>query len=160
MESLSLNNDYFVVCANELIKASQKMTLQEMKLIQIAIAQIKKDDEQLNTYVTIASDLAKFLNTDVRNIYRDYDNITDKLMGNIIKIQDEDRIKKFQWVSYCEYNRDTQEIKIRLHDELKPYLMGLNQLYTQITLEEIVSFNSYYALRLYQLLVFQIFLRS
>ncbi len=150
---LSLRNDYYAVCANSLIKASQRMTLREMQLIQLAISQIKRDDTKLNTYTTTASELARFLNVDITNIYKHYDHITDSLMGNVIKIQDGDEIKKFQWVSYCSYNKKTHEIKIRLHDELKPFLMGLKKLYTQIPIERLIGYKSYYTLRLYQLLV-------
>ena len=40
-----------------------------------------------------------------------------------------------------------------MHDSLKPYLTALERFYSQIKIETVLSFKSYYALRLYQLLV-------
>ena len=150
---LQYNENYFSVCANALIKANQKMTLREMQLIQIAISQIVRDDEELFTYRTTASELAKFLNVDIRSIYMHYNKMMANLLKNVAAINNDGITKKFQWVSCCEYNKNTQEIKIKLNDELKPFLIGLKKLYTQIELSTLIKFKSYYTLRLYQLLI-------
>lgn len=152
-KKLKLDENYFSVCANALIKANQKMTLREMQLIQIAISQICKEDTELFTYTTTAVELARFLGVSRQSIYKDYAEITRKLLKNIITIDYEDTVKSFQWLSYAEYNRKNHTITIKLHDELKPFLLGLNKLYTQIDLNTIIKFKSYYALRLYQLLL-------
>lgn len=150
---MTLNKDYFSVCANDLIKAQQKLNLREMQLLQIAISQIKKDDSELLEYTTTASELAKFLNTDIHNIYKDYKKITDNLMKSIVYVMIDGKERKFQWVSNCDYDTKTKEIVIQLHDKLKPFLIGLNKLYTQIELSTLIKFKSYYSIRLYQLIV-------
>lgn len=152
-KKINFDASYFCICSNELIKASQKMSLSEMKLIQICISQILSTDKEFLTYTTTASELAQFLNTNIRNIYRDYDHITDKLMGNIIKLRVDNEIHKFQWVSKCIYNKQTHTISIKLHEDLKPFLLNVQKFYTQIELSTIVKFKSYYTLRLYQLIL-------
>lgn len=152
-KEMKLDKDYYSVCANALIRANQKMTLREMQLVQLAIAQIVKEDKQLFTYTTTASELANFLGVDIRSIYQHYETIARNLLRNVITIDINGERKSFQWVSLCIYNRNNNTITIRLHDELKPFLIGLNKLYTQIDLATLLKLKSYYSLRLYQLLV-------
>lgn len=152
-KKLELNENYFSVCANALIKASQRMNLREMQLIQIAIAQICKEDKELFTYTTTAVELARFLNIPRQNVYKDYEKIVNNLLKNVISIKYNNVIEQFQWLSYAKYDRNNHTITIKLHDKLKPFLIGLNKLYTQIDLNTLLQFKSYYALRLFQLLV-------
>lgn len=154
-KQMTLDDSYYSVCANALIKAQQKMTLREMQLIQIAIAQIVRSDTDLFSYTTTASELSKFLGVTRQSIYKDYAEITKRLLQNVITIDYNNTVKQFQWLSYAEFNKDTYSLTIRLHDDLKPFLIGLNKLYTQIDLNTILQFKSYYALRLYQLLLME-----
>lgn len=150
---MQLDENYFAVCANALIRANQKMTLREMQLIQIAIAQIVREDKELYAYTTTATELAKFLNVDIRSIYQNYESIANNLLRNIVTIEINNRNIKFQWVTCCVYDKNDNTITIKLNDELKPFLLGLNKLYTQTDLSTLLKMKSYYTLRLYQLLL-------
>lgn len=153
IKSLQLSKDYYSVVANEIIKGKQRMTLREMQLLQIVISQIVKSDSDLCTYTTTAIELAHFLGVSRTNLYRDLDQITDKLLSRIIRINVNGVYTKFQWLSVCEYDTNTKKITLKLHDRLKPYLTELERFYSQIRVETLLSFTSYYTVRLYQLLV-------
>ena len=153
IKSLQLSKDYYSVVANEIIKGKQRMTLREMQLLQIVISQIVKSDSDLCTYTTTAIELAHFLGVSRTNLYRDLDQITDKLLSRIIRINVNGVYTKFQWLSVCEYDTNTKKITLKLHDRLKPYLTELERFYSQIRVETLLSFSSYYTVRLYQLLV-------
>lgn len=153
IKSLQLSKDYYSVVANEIIKGKQRMSLREMQLLQIVISQIVKSDTELCTYTTTAVELAHFLGVSRNNLYRDLDQITDKLLSRIIRINVNGVYTKFQWLSVCEYDTNTKRITLKLHDRLKPYLIELERFYSQIKIETLLSFTSYYTVRLYQLLV-------
>lgn len=153
IKSLQLSKDYYSVVANEIIKGKQRMTLREMQLLQIVISQIVKSDTDLCTYTTTATELAHFLGIQQRSLYRDLDQITDKLLSRIIKINVNGVYTKFQWLSKCSYDTNTKKITLKLHEDLKPYLTELERFYSQIKIETLLSFTSYYTVRLYQLLV-------
>ena len=153
IKSLQLSKDYYSVVANEIIKGKQRMTLREMQLLQIVISQIVKSDTELCTYTTTVTELAHFLGIHQRSLYRDLDQITDKLLSRIIKINVDGVYTKFQWLSKCSYNTNTKKITLKLHEDLKPYLTELERFYSQIKIETLLSFSSYYTVRLYQLLV-------
>lgn len=152
-KQLQLDEKYYSVVANDIIKGKQKMTLREMQLLQLVISQITKNDKELCTYTTTAIELAHFLGVHKQSLYRDLDQITDKLMSRVIKINIDGKYRKFNWLHICEYDPDTKKITLQLHDSLKPYLTALERFYSQIQIETVLSFKSYYALRLYQLLV-------
>lgn len=149
---LKLNKDYCVVSANDLIKGKQRMTIQESKLLYIAISQVVKEDKDFKTYTTTIPELAEFLGITSDNLYRDIDRITDNLLQRFVKIKiDKNKWKKFQWVNRADY--DNGVLTLRLSDDIKPYLLELEKHYSQFLLSTMLTFKSYYASRIYQLLV-------
>lgn len=155
---LKLNSNYYAVSANDLIKGRQKMSLREAQLLYIAMAQVVKEDKDFKTYTTTVPDLAAFMGIDENSLYRDLESICTNLLQRVVKIQvggenarGKKKWKAFQWISCAEY--DNGKLTIRLHDEIKPFLIDLIEHYSQTLLGTLCSFNSYYAVRLYQLIV-------
>lgn len=155
---LKLNNDYYVVTANDLIKGKQKMTLRESQLLAIAISQVVKEDRDFKTYTTTVPELAAFMGIDENSLYRDLEGICTSLLQRVVKIQvggdNANRKKKwkaFQWINRAEY--DNGKLTIRLSDDIKPYLLELESYYSQTLLGTLMTFRSYYTTRLYQYLV-------
>lgn len=155
---LKLNNDYYVVTANDLIKGKQKMTLRESQLLAIAISQVVKEDRDFKTYTTTVPELAAFMGIDTDSLYRDLESICTSLLQRVVKIQvggdNANRKKKwkaFQWINRAEY--DNGKLTIRLSDDIKPYLLELESYYSQTLLGTLMTFRSYYTTRLYQYLV-------
>ena len=159
---IKYNKNYYVVQANELVRGRQdELTLLEAKLVRLAIAQVLKDDTDLKTYVCNVSSLAKFLGISSQNIYREVkdrkekdrkekDSLTDSLMRKLIKIKTERGSKTIHWVDTAFYEDGV--ITYKLSEELKPYLIGLNELFTRYGYEEILKLSTNYAIRLYELL--------
>lgn len=157
-KQIKYNLDYYVVQANELIRGKQdELTLLEAKLVRLAISQILQYDKNFKTYTCHISDLAKFLEIDKSNIYKEVENLITNLMRKVITIRkfpDKNgnlRWVKFHWVSTAQY--DNGEITIKLSDELAPYLIGLDELFTKYTYSSIIALPTVYAIRMYELLV-------
>ena len=71
--SIKYNKDFSVNQANELVRSKQdELTLLEAKIVRLAITQIVREDNQLNTYTCNVVDLANFLGIDNHNIYFKY----------------------------------------------------------------------------------------
>lgn len=157
---ITYNESALVVQANELIRAKQdNFSLLEAKLIRLTISQIAAQDTDLLTYTCRVTELAAFLNIPSENIYRDIDSVTTGLMSKVIKVVDKTRKhkrngeynwKKFHWVDYCRYTEGV--ITIRLSEELKPYLLGLNKLFTEYGLDSILGLPTSNSIRLFELL--------
>lgn len=150
--------DYFVVQANELVRSKQPaMTLIEAKFLRTVIAQIIQRDKMFFTYSCKLSDLAEFLEIPLPDAYRTFKDISDKLMKRYIYIpkgtfdrKGRPNYRMFQWVAQAEYEDGV--CKVKLSNELKPYLLELNALFTQYNLESILALPTVYSLRLYELL--------
>lgn len=153
---LKLNKDYYVVSANDLIKGRQKMTLREAQLLFIAISQVVYEDKDFKTYTTTVPELATFLGIDEQSLYRDLKTICKSLCQQVVEVQiggekAKNKWKIFGWVQSAEY--DNGKLTLRLSDDIKPYLLELEQYYSQNLLGTLMTFRSYYAVRLYQYLV-------
>jgi len=150
---LKLNEDYSVAAANDLIKGKQKMSEREAKLLMLAMAQVVNEDKDFKTYTTTVPKLAKFFGITEPALRRDLEGICTDLMQRVVKIKTaKDRWTVFQWINRADYENGT--LTLRLSDDIKPYMLDLADkgYFTKYQLSQILSFNSYYAIRLYQLL--------
>ena len=150
------NKDLLVLQANELVRSQQdNLTLLEARLVRLAIAQIFKNDDDFRTYEIDIISLAKLLKMDKYNIYHEMDRLTTDLMRKIIYIRDNGEGKKqnyikLHWVDTVKYKDGI--ITFKLSQELRPYLLGLQQLFTMYEYEDIIELPTNYSIRLYELL--------
>lgn len=151
---LDKNND--VVAANDLMKGKQKMTLREAQLLYLAISNVVKYDKDFKTYTTTVKELSTFMEIDENSLYRDLKSICLKLRSRTVVVQVKgnnarrDKWKVFGWIDSAEY--DEGKLTLRLSDDIKPYLLELNGCFSSTRLYVLLSFESYYAVRLYQYL--------
>lgn len=157
--SLKLKENYNVIQANELIRGKHAdLTLLEAKLIRLAISQVLESDTEFKTYTCNIADLASFLDIQKNHVYEAIDDLTTKVMQKVICMRDKEPDKKgnfpwrkFHWLSMASYNNGI--LKLKLSEELTPYLIGLNELFTRYNYSEIVNLPTYYSIRLFELLV-------
>lgn len=153
--------NYMVVQANSMILGRQNLTLNEAKLVRIVIMQIVRDDVDFKPYVININDLASMIGIDSSNIYRDIRAICTGVMSKHLEIQSEDGSwEQYQWVSTCKYNSKTKKVEIQLNESLKPFLINLEQYYTQYKLEEALAMKSVHAVRIFELVQERINMRS
>lgn len=153
INEMNLNSNNLVVMSNDLIKSKSNLSLNEVKLLRICIMQVIKEAKDFQTYRVNITDLAKLLNIDRHGIYQTIDDMTTHLLKEVVCIGDgnpKHKWLKFQWVSRCKYNNGVLEI--RLHDDLKPYILGLSKYYTQYILKDVLLLKSVYSIRLYELI--------
>jgi len=150
-EIVKYDEEYYVCVSNAFIKANQNLPLNENKLLRIMISQVVITDKELKSYTTTIPELAQALNVIPDNLYRNIDKMTSTLMQQIIKIdKGKNKWDKFQLFSKCKY--DNGVLTMQLHEELKPFLLGLQKLYTQYQIGVIIGMKSTYAIRVYELL--------
>lgn len=148
------DKNYYAVMANDIIKGKQEMTLTEARLIRLLITQVVREDKDLTTYTCRIQDLAKFLGIRGEWLYREVKTICENLLQRIIRIGSGDPRrpwKTFQWVQLAEYDGNGN-ITLQLSNQIAPYVLELDKWFTQYQLKEILAFNSYYAIRLYELI--------
>lgn len=160
ISEMKYSSNYYVVQANELIRSKKDdLTLLEAKIIRLAIAQILKDDTDLKTYTCKVSDLALFLGMSKDNIYKEIANFSVNIMRKVIMIEEpnppESRRKTpnwkiFHWIETSSYSNGI--LTFKLSEDLKPYLIGLNELFTQYPYAEILSLPTSNSISLFELI--------
>ena len=157
--AIRYSKDFNIVQANELLRSKQSdLTLMESKLIRLAVSQIMKGDKDLRTYKVNVSQLAEFLEVPKTNVYRSMQDINISLMQRVIFIRDKEvpdkkgkpNYKILHWLSSVEYKDGT--LTYRLSDELKPYLIGLSEMFTLYSYDSIINLPTNYSIRLFELL--------
>lgn len=148
------NENRNVIILNEIIKGKQNMSLQEAKLLRLLIIQVVREDKDFKTYIIKIKDLAKYLNVSNSNLYRDVKNICDLLMSRIVKIHTnnpKNPWKTIQWLQLAEYD-GKGTLKLMLSNQMQPYILDLCSWFTKYPIKYVLSMNSFYSIRIYELL--------
>ena len=151
--------NYAVIQANELVRSRQDdLSLLEAKLIRLTVAQVLKEDTDLKTYKVSVPQLAEYLSLDRSNTYKAVQDLGLSILKKRIFIKSKVKKKNgkpnyliFHWVDFWKYEDGI--ITIALSEQLKPYLIGLNELFTSYRFEEVLTLSSFGSMRLYELLV-------
>ena len=151
---MNTNKQNKVVMHNNLIKSKSNLSLAETKLLRLTIMQVVKEDKDFKTYNVSIIKLAELLNVNSKGLYGEIFTICDNLMSEKIYVCDgspKQNWEIFHWCSSCKYKNGI--ITIKLHDDLKPYLLELSEMYTQYILENILVLKSTFSIRIYELLI-------
>ena len=146
-----------IIKSNSLIEASFKLTANQQKFIYILTSLINREDEDFKTYEIKVKELIDLLDIDSKNIYREIDSITDKLMTKVLKIYTNTdngnvRVDKMTWFSKVSYVYGEGIVKVRFDVDLKPFLLKLKENFTKYQLKNIIRMKSQYSMRIYELL--------
>lgn len=152
---MNLNTNHPVCMNNDLVRSKSTLTLNETKLLRLAVMQVVREDKDFKTYRVRITDLAKALEIDSSNLYKEVQDMCVHLLQQVVLIGDgnpKHKWKAFQWCSDCEYEDGTGELTIRLHDKLNPYLIELNKCYLTYGADNVMFMKSVHAIRVYELI--------
>lgn len=144
-----------VAKSNALIQKSRfPLSLQEQKIVLFLISKIKPTDKDIEAISLSISDFCAVCGIDTQK----NKSMTAYIKGTIKTLADrslwiETEEKKeilFRWIEQAEINRDN--VTIKLHSSLKPYLIELKRQYTTYSLFSVLAMKSKYSVRLYELL--------
>jgi plasmid replication initiation protein len=148
-----------VTQANSLARAVQQMDILEKRLLAIGISRLRWEQADFTTIEMPMSELKDVLGRKNKNIYKMVQNAARGLLKRTVYIEDEDGgWTEFQWVSEAKYIPakkrldKTSVIRLRLHDNLKPYLLQLKDNYNSMPISEIIYMSSFSSLRLFEIL--------
>ena len=157
-DDVKLSRELLVAQANEIIRSRQDpLSLLEVKLIRLAISQVLKRDSDFKTCSCQVVDLARYLNVAPEYLYRELPNIAESILKKTVYIQGKvqkksktAKIHAFNWVQSFRYEDGV--VTFKLGDDLRPYLLGLNEMFTVYEYRAIAGLPTPNAIRLYELL--------
>nr|WP_181717701.1 replication initiation protein [Psychrobacter sp.]QJS05839.1 initiator RepB protein, Rep3 family [Psychrobacter sp.] len=184
-----------VVLDNKLIRASYKLTVNEIRLILVAISQMPKGDEPVDpkkAYYITKDDFVR-LGVEPKNVAREIRSACKDLLGRTLTIKtpigdlgthwvhnilhfkselferlkreypnsenDEEFINSLRLHNLMDSlpiiaNSDDNIIaRVVLHEDVIPYISQLKQQFTQLMLDDIAGFSSFYSYRIYLMMM-------
>jgi Protein involved in initiation of plasmid replication len=158
-DNIEASRGYHVVKNNELIqKARYDLSMQEQKIILYLISKVKPDDEDFKLYEFQIKDFCEVCGIDESNggNYVMLKDTIKKLMDKsnwVTIIKDGEEAETIlRWVEKAYLYKKSGIIKIRLDNDMKPYLLNLKKQFTKYSLYFTLAMKSKYSLRIYELL--------
>ena len=161
MESQQVINQSIVFQSNALINARYTLSMDEKKLILMALKRI------LAIKIPTIEQIAKhqFFDINLKELYelsnekieykyyaRRMRKSVKDLWNRTIIIDDENSEDWIRWITQLKWSHDPAYIQIKLSNEIIPLLVGINGGFTAIKLETILALRSAVSIRLYELL--------
>ena len=143
-----------IVKANELIQKSRfNLSTQQQKIVLYLISQIKQNDDDFKLYKFRVKDFC-----DMCGIVSDSGTLYQQLKEQIKTISDKSlwiRLENgketlLRWIEKPYIDEKSGTIEIKLDRDMKPYLLQLQENFTQYELAYTLRFKSKYSIRLYE----------
>ena len=148
--------------ANSLALSQEGLSIHALRLIYAVVANINHEQEQFSTVEIPLVEMKSILQVAENNVYRDAKRAALELLNQTIMIGDDDNgWKAFQWASESVYTpakkhpKGYSAITIRLHDNLRPYLLQLKTHFNSFPQRVLYETSSPHAFKLYQIIWFE-----
>jgi len=150
------SRNQLVVKSNTIIqKARFDLTTQEQKIILFLISKIKPEDEDFTNQRFDISEFCKVCGIDYDN-GKNYKNIKEtikKLSTKNAWVElDEDVDVLLSWINGATIYKKSGIVKLRLSEDMKPFLLELKKNFTQYEILYTLAMKSQYSIRLYEIL--------
>lgn len=149
-----------VVKSNKLVQALQTLTLNEARLLQLAIVDARETGQGLSTDEPLelnAVRYARAFNVSADAAYLALSEAEDSLFKRQFTITNEDgTVTKSRWIQDANYRKGEGRILVTLTRVVIEHITkidGFEQYFTSYHLKKTADFKSVYAVRLYELLM-------
>lgn len=156
------SREYLVVKHNDIIQKNKfrlaknsgnSLSLLEQKVLLYVISRIKPDDEELKEQVFDIGEFCRVCGIQPGgNNYPYLKEVISKLKGRVMWLVGEDYETTVSWIDKATIYKKSGKIKIRLDEDLKPYLLMLSRNYTMFPLHNVIKMKTKYGIMLYELL--------
>ena len=147
--------DKEVVKANDLIQKSRfNLTLQQQKMLLFLISQVTPYDEEFSVYEFSIQEFCRVcgINMSSGKNYQDVKQCIKDIADKSVWVSlDGDEETLLRWIEKPYINNKSGVVRIRLDEDMKPYLLQLKENFTRYELIYTLYFKSKYTIRLYEL---------
>lgn len=144
-----------IVKANELIQKSRfSLSAQQQKIVLYIISQINPFDDDFKEYEFRITDFCKVCGIETKgNIYEEIRQQIKDIADKSIWIELDNGAETLaRWIETPTIEKNSGTIRININKNMKPFLLHLQEKYTQYDLIYTLNFKSKYSIRLYEYL--------
>lgn len=144
----------YAVQSHQITRSSYSMPVMQRRLVYLAMAQVRPSDTELPEVEMTIGDIARALGLgDSGRQYEEIRSACKGVLGNVLDLDTEEGWIQFQWFSKARYIKTRDAIKMKLHDELRPYVLELQNAFSIISIADISKLQSRHALRIFELVM-------
>ncbi|MEH8210460.1 replication initiation protein [Gallibacterium anatis] len=143
-----------VVKSNNLVEASYKLTLDEMRILLLTIGKIDPsvENHHRDFEFTVAEFVENF-GVDEKIAYQQVQAAVDKLGGRWAVLEDTPKVRrKAIFLTDQTYFKGEGRFQIVLHEKLMPFVSEIKNKFTKYNLEYVAKFSGFHSIRLYEIL--------
>jgi plasmid replication initiation protein len=150
-------DQHLVVKSNFLVRASYKQTLNEQRLVLLAVAGlnsrrvgIRPGFNQVEGIRITAAEFAEAFKLPVKQAYESLREATNELYERSINETKGKRTDKMRWVSAVSYHDGEGWALLSFSPQITPYLTELSGKFTEYRLGQVANLRSSYAIRIFE----------
>lgn len=147
--------DDFANQANQISRASYRIPVLLRRLIFLAMAHVQAEDDKEMWVSMSVGDVVRALDLGDHGVV--YDRIREAVDGAMSYVIHIDRgggsWTKFQWLSRADYDADTDTVRLRIHQDLQPYVLKVQRDFSQLRISEFAKLQGRHSQRLYELVM-------
>lgn len=152
---MSENKKAIVTQHNDLIEASYKLAVNELKIIRLCMSRVNTNDisTAMKVFEITANEFAETYNIDIKSAYEALKEGTCRIFERAIIRVGKTWVEKFRWVErifYCNYEG---KVQLTFSTSLIPYISQIKERFTSYQLDNIINLKSIYSIRLYEWLM-------
>jgi len=141
-----------VTQSNSLIEASYKLSLEEKRLIIVAISKIDSRKTLPPVIEITAAEYASVFGLKIQAGYTQLDDASNKLYERDIKFKEGKALTRQRWIHRAKYYPGEGRVEISFSPTLYPYISEIKDNFTSYQLTNVKQLKSIYSIRLYELL--------
>ncbi len=147
------SNPSLVVKSNQLINSRYNLSITEMRLFLMMIAQVERDDSDFKSYRIKIKDFAEAVGSSFKDYYKTAEQSSKQLLGRVLEIPTANgNLLQVSFLSSAEYFRGEGVVELSFDPKLKPYLLELKDRYTSYDIRNVLRLQSTHSMRIYELL--------
>lgn len=149
-------NELIITKSNTLVEAGYRLSLDEQRLILLAIGKIESKETiltGLELFTITAKEFSVFTNGETRNAYKSIKEASENLFERRITFfeKDTESVLVTRWVSAVKYRESSGSVELRFAPDVLPLMSQIKGHFTQYNLENIANLSSIHAIRIYEI---------
>jgi plasmid replication initiation protein len=149
-----LNPSNQVTKANSLIEGNYNMSLPESKIMEAVLSMLDENEEKMNYIEIDTKELCSFVKVNLRELKEfTLDMVKKAVVFTGREPDGTEKLIQTTWLDSAVYYPSKGIVRLRVSEELAPYLLGLKHRkmpYTQFSVDELISVT-FYTKRIYEL---------
>lgn len=154
---------YPITMSVKFVQASYNMTLNEHRILQIALSMLKPGESRFPLMTITYGELFTILGKNEARKAKDnwyvlFRNSVEKLATREVKIREGEKEVSIPLFAEARYLPKDATIELKLHPKLKPYLLNQTENCITYNLSNVITFRGMHSFRIYQLMLLKDFI--